>query len=875
MGLDNFFHSKDWEIVDVQRIPPRQAQYYQYDDITLSNQSRGFLEYDAPKGIYQHQKEAMEGFLEGENICLTTGTASGKSSVFYVAGIETLVKYPNSKIIAIYPLKALGKEQEERWINSLNKANINIKVGRIDGQVPMQARAEILRNCQVLIATPDIMHAWLMSNLSNRNVINFLAKTSLIIVDEVHNYTGVFGSNSAYLFRRMQHIMNLLHSLPKYVTASATIADPELHLKNLFGLPFRIIDSKSDTSPKEEVEIKFVNPSNTKDLLTGLSELLEFIDKDTEHNFIAFVDSRKQTEYIASIISRSRIKDDDEKLLDYDHLQKLSVLPYRAGYEEHDRSLIQKRLSIGKLTGVISTSALELGIDIPFLTLGILVGVPHSATSFYQRIGRIGRRSKGEVLIVNTGGIYDESIFKDPAQVLNMPLSEGALYLENPRIQYIHALCLVRHGGEHDQIAANLNIEDTSDFKTDLDWPEGFLELCKSERIGEIPSEFQTMKAEAGDDPNHIYPLRDVDIQFQVEHKRGPQKMFLGSLSYGQLMRESYPGAVYYYTAKPYRVYRVRIHSRIVDVRREKRYTTKPQMLPTLLFPNLTAENVYISYKYGDLTAVECGLQVRESVLGFKEQRGPNKLTVNYPLDHSAGLYFNQPRFTRNYFTTGVVFAHPALNNPNVHRNTIASFLFETFLMVIPFERHDIHFGSDKYRAKRGSINENDKFISVYDQTYGSLRLSGRILENQVLKQVLERLEKLVELLQHDNSSFENSETIVALKQILESLSEPPIEFSFHPEENLLGDANRFKKIIMPGSKGLDIKKGNEEYFIDGVFFSPVIKGLAYRGKHISEKSKKYKDAIISLPLDSLKEIPGESKIGLYNYETGEIKEVE
>lgn len=383
------------------------------------------------------------------------------------------------------------------------------------------------------------------------------------------------------------------------------------------------------------------------------------------------------------------------------------------------------------------------------------------------------------------------------------------------------------------------------------------------------------MKAEAGDDPNHTYPLRDVDIQFQVEHKKGPQKMFLGSLTYGQLMREAYPGAVYYYTAKPYRVYRVRVHSRLVEVRHEKRYTTKPQMLPTLLFPNLTAENVYVSRRYGNLTAIECSLQVRESVLGFKEQRGPNELAVNYPLDYSSGLYFNQPRFTRNYFTTGVVFAHPVLNNANVHRDTIANFLFEMFLMVIPFERHDIHFGSDKYRAKRGPINEEDKFISIYDQTYGSLRLSGRILEEQVLTQVLERLEKIVELIRHDKSLDKNSETIIALEQILESLSKQPTEFSFDSEDGLITNANRFEKIIMPGSKGLNVKKGNEEFFIDSVFFSPVVKGLAYRGKHISEKIEKYKDAIISIPVDSLKEIPGESKLGLYNYETGEIKELE
>ena len=154
-----------------------------------------------------------------------------------------------------------------------------------------------------------------------------------------------------------------------------------------------------------------------------------------------------------------------------------------------------------------------------------------------------------------------------------------------------------------------------------------------------------------------------------------------------------------------------------------------------------------------------------------------------------------------------------------------------------PFERHDIHFGSDKYRAKRGPINEDDKFISIYDQTYGSLRLSGRILENQILKQVLEKLENVVELPQHDNFSFENSETIRALEQILESLSEPPIEFSFHLNEILITVPNHFEKIIMPGSKGLDTKKDNEEFFIDGVFFSPVIKGLAYsREAYFREK---------------------------------------
>jgi len=870
--LDDYFLSKNWNIVDIQRISPRESKLCKYDDINLSSQCKNFLGSEFPNGIYRHQKEAIEGFLAKENICLTTGTSSGKSLVFYVSAIEQLVKYPNSKIIAIYPLRALGKEQEGRWRKSLCLANLDFKVGRIDGQTQTQERREILKHSQVLIATPDIIHAWVLSNLSDKTVVNFLSQISLIIVDEIHNYTGVFGSNSAYLFRRMQHIMNLLGSFPQYIAASATIAAPKEHLKRLLGCNFKVIDPTSDTSPQQEVTIKLVEPPSTKDLLTTLSELMEFVVKETDHKFITFVDSRKQTEYLTSIISRSQIEEDEETL-NFDHLQKLNILPYRAGYELNDRDTIQERLSRGKLTGIISTSALELGIDIPFLTLGILVGVPHSATSFYQRIGRIGRHSKGEVIVINTGDIYSKSIFRNPKQLLSMPLSEGALYLHNPRIQYIHALCLARHGGEHDQICTFVNKEDIPDFESPINWPDGFLEFCKSERIGIIPTELQNIKAQAGDDPNHAYPLRDVDIQFKVEYQRGPVRESLGCLSYGQLMREAYPGAVYYYITKPHRVFRVNLYSKLVEVRKEKSYTTKPLMIPTLVFPNLTLGNVYLSQRYGNLIAAECNLQIREAIMGIKERRGPNEFTINYPLDPTLGFYFDKPRFTRNYFTTGVIFSHPILNNSKVSCDMIANIIFESFLMVIPFERRDINFACDKHRMKIGPINEGDKFISIYDQTYGSLRLSGRILEGKILQQVLE---KSIELALHDENLDINHETVDALEQILNSLFVPPIELSFEQEIGpiLEADDNNLQRVIMPGSKGLNINKNNDEFIVECVFYSPKVGGLAYRGKYALETAKKYDGISIIVPINSLKEIPGESKLGLYNHETGELKEL-
>ena len=873
MKINEFFQKSGWDIVDELIVPGREAKLSGFDDLNLSPLTIQTLKKMYPKGVYLHQKQAIESFLKGENICLTTGTASGKSLVFYVAAIEHLIKKPNAKIIAVYPLKALGKEQEERWVQFMKIAGLNANIGRIDGQVPMTSRLPLIKNSQILIVTPDIIHAWFMYSLNDKAVAKFLAQTALIIVDEAHNYTGVFGSNSAYVFRRIQHIMNLMKVSCQYISASATIANPKQHLTDLFGLDFIIVDSQSDTSPRREMRIKFLNSPTGVDMLNNLQRLMEFIVNNTENKFIAFVDSRKQTEYITTVAARSQTHEDDEEDgLVTNLIQRLQILPYRAGYEEHDRSAIQERLSNGTLTGVVSTSALELGIDIPYLTLGILIGVPRSSTSLLQRIGRIGRHQNGEVLVINTGDMFNESVFANPKQLLNIPLSQGALYLENPRIQYIHALCLARIDGEHDRVSGLLRISKSTKFESNITWPKGFMELCNAERAGVISTEFQNMKAQAGDDPNHAYPLRDVELQFQVKRKKGPIEESCGSLSHGQLIREAYPGAVYYYTTRPYRVYRVSTHKRLVEVRGEKKYTTKPRMMPTLVFPNLAAGNVFLCKKYRDAVIAECNLQIREAIVGFKERRGPNETSHDYPLDHSAGIYFDQPRFTRNFFTTGVVLTHPSLNDLNVKTEIVSSLLYETFLMVIPFERRDIQFAADKHRIQQGPFTVDDRFLCIYDQTYGSLRLSGRIMEEDIMCQLVNKLRNLLDLGKKDGTLDKNSTK--ALDKIVESLCLPPTEYPFGPMIGRSGEKPNLVRVLKPGTKGLDITRENEEFFIEKVFYSPVMQGIAYRGKHISEDNARHEGIVISVPCKSLVEIPGESEYCLYDPETGEISDL-
>lgn len=874
-AINSFFQNKEWEIVHSFETDERQGQYRDYKSLGLSEASNAVLS-SFENGIYEHQWLAINELNSGKNICVSTSTSSGKTLIFNIGGIELLSRNPDAKILAIYPLKALGIEQESRWRKALNKSGLPKKVGRIDGAVAQSEREKIINNSSIIIMTPDVIHAWLLSKVSNSSITNFLKRISLIVIDEAHTYSGVFGSNSAYLYRRLQHLIIISGGNSQIVAASATIKNPADHLQKLTGVKFSVIGDEHETSPKKKTTVILVNAPKSNDLLTSLSSLMRNVVNATKYQFITFVDSRKQTEYIASISSRKSEKDSEseQRSIDTDFIKDLPICPYRSGYEEVDRNIIQEKLSKGDLRGVISTSALEMGIDIPHLNLGILVGIPNSATSFYQRIGRIGRHQDGIIIIVNNGSIQTESIFREPHRLLKIPLSESALYLDNPRIQYIHALCLARQGGEDEVLKSSIGLE-SEDFIPKADFPSNFIELCNSERIGEISSEFQTMKAQAGEDPNHIYPLRDIDIQYKVECRQGPHLRNLGSLGYSQVMREAYPGAIYYYQTQTFRIFRLNAYKHLIEVRPEKKYTTKPTLLPTLIFPNLSEGNVIQYRQYGDLTIVECNLQIRESIVGFIETRGRNELDISYPLDKSLGLYFDIPRFTRNYFTTGVIINHPLLSC-GVKCQILSEVIYEAFFMVVPFERQDISYGSDKHRADREEFRKGNKFLSIFDQTYGSLRLTSRFLDHNVIEKAFMFA---IDVAENDPRFSSYQEEINALKNIKAELTNPAKDILLVKKDQVQGDETN-KVVILPESVGLDTRGGrNEEFFIESIFYSPTY-GLSYKGRHLSETSKrmttetwKASVPIIIVPVESLREIPGESKMGLYNLETGDINE--
>ncbi len=828
-------------------LPARHPEFKQIADLHLSANVSTFLErYNGQ--VYHHQYRGLELYKKGKNVCLATSTGSGKGDVFYMCGIDLLSRDRNAKILAVYPLKALGNQQEKRWREAVNRSGLeNVNVGRIDGSIPSEERISILKKSSIIVMTPDVIHSWLLSRLEEGSIKNFLTNLRMVVLDEIHTYTGVFGSNSAFLFRRLNHAVKVLRgNLPQFITASATVENPDRHLEKLTGLNFEVVDLSFDTSGKHKIDILLLDTCNPNDVLNKVIEIIRYFAQQTPYQSITFLDSRKMVEQVAAIVNRFTDNLENENNLQEGNLNNLGIYPYRAGYEREDAENIQRYLQEGSLRGVVSTSALEIGIDIRGLDLGILLGIPSSATSFYQRIGRIGRHKEGVVLIVNDHSVRSATIFKNPKDILNIPLAEGALYLDNEYLQYIHALCFASAEQEYDKIS------EVDEFTTEIPFPQRFIEICKDERAGIVPTQLQALKTQIEIIPHWTYPLRDLEPQFKVEVRIQGQVINLGSLSYAQVMREAYPHAVYYYMGKPYRVKNVYIRNRTIQVTPARHYTTQPIFAPTLIFPNLTSGNIYYGKKFGDLKIVECNLQISENVIGVKERRGNQENTIDYPFDLGNEGRYNLPRFTRNYFTSGVFFLHPILVEENVKIDMIAQILYEVFLVVVPFEPQDIGFGRDRIRADRLGLRINDRFVCVYDKTYGSLRLTNRLTELEILKKVFD---KAIDLVQDKEGKYilnldtpVNSETINALRVMRLCLDNPAENLGLEEEQIVrLTEAN-YQKIILPyygasgtrdwnKSRGVSLARNNEEFLIANLIHV-VENGVAklyYRGYFASE----------------------------------------
>ncbi|MDR7868401.1 MAG: DEAD/DEAH box helicase [Sporomusaceae bacterium] len=586
-----------------EEFPARPASYRNVPE-ALDDRVKAFVRKQFPSSLYSHQVEAIEAVLAGQHVGITTSTASGKSAAFVLPILDTLMQTKNTRALYISPVKALGNDQRRKF----EQWKLSAVVARYDGDVSPAEREEAIKRKRLLIATPDVLHATLLRRNKEQYYNGFFGGLTHIVLDECHIYSGAFGSHVAMVIRRLRQICRNHGSKPCFFLASATVGNAAAHFEDLTGLAgIKVIDDERNGSPVHEKTFWFVKRPEGKLNSIFINELLGRL-LELDQKFIVFCDTRREVE---SIISESWSR--DPKTQD-------KVMPYRAGYEAGDRAIIEKALSTGDLKGVISTSALEMGIDIPDLDICVMVGMPSSKTSMVQRMGRAGRSRPGTILLVAGDGPNDNYFCRYPDKVLSRPLEDLTINTGNRVIMLSHFACA----------RAEATSFQSPRLDTDI-FNQDFLQLASQ------VNEFECTEDILYDQyPHYQVSIRAIDdpsFEIKEDMNHGSDNPSIGTINYSQILREAYPRAIYGHRGRKYRVERVSHAAKEVLVRPQT--FTKVQTIPRKeLLVRERATRYEISRLWPGMSVHYGSLGIVEKVSGYVEKgvRGKQEVTYEQPL---------------------------------------------------------------------------------------------------------------------------------------------------------------------------------------------------------------------------------------------------
>jgi DEAD/DEAH box helicase domain-containing protein len=380
--------------------------------------------------LYAHQTEALHSAFAQPTI-VTTGTASGKSLCFQLPTLEVLTGERGARALYLYPTKALAQDQA-RALARFGLAK-ELRPAIYDGDTPRGERAAIRRKSNLIITNPDMLHVGILPH--HHAWGDLFSNLAIVVVDEAHVYRGVFGSHVANVLRRLRRAAAIHGTAPRFLLASATIANPTDLAETLTGLDdFQLVDA--DGAPRADRRVAMWNPPLLDEKLgVRASALYEAAEVFSEliakgARTICFMKSRKGVELILRH-SRDRLPAELAERIE----------PYRAGYTTAQRHEIERKLTNGELLGVVSTDALELGIDIGELDAAVCVTFPGTVASLRQMWGRAGRRGRGLAVYVAGEDALDQFFCRHPAEFLRKPVEAAILDPESPEILAEHLMC--------------------------------------------------------------------------------------------------------------------------------------------------------------------------------------------------------------------------------------------------------------------------------------------------------------------------------------------------------------------------------------------------------------------------------------------------
>lgn len=447
-------------IVHWETVPPKEAQTVPFPTQIDEGLSKSLTERGIDS-LYTHQAAAFEAATNKKHFVAVTPTASGKTLCYNLPVLQKIVQNNDARALYLFPTKALAQDQKSELNEIITQMGVPINSYTYDGDTAPTIRQKVRKAGHVVITNPDMLHSAILPH--HTKWVSLFENLEYIVIDELHTYRGVFGSHVANVIRRLKRICKFYGSSPTFICTSATIANPKELAQELTGESFELINNNG--APSSKKHIVFYNPPIVnKPLNIRRSATLEVRKLAAE-----FLQEKIQT----IVFAKSRVR--VEILLTYlkelvkNQLGEKSIQGYRGGYLPTQRRAIEKGLRNGEIYGVVSTNALELGVDIGQLQVCIMTGYPGTIASAWQQAGRAGRR-QGEAVIVMVASSnpLDQYVIQHPEFFLKSNPESARINPNNLVILVDHIKCAAyelpfKNGDTFDGV----ELEDILDYLTE------------------------------------------------------------------------------------------------------------------------------------------------------------------------------------------------------------------------------------------------------------------------------------------------------------------------------------------------------------------------------------------------------------------------
>lgn len=709
-------------VVATRELKGRQASYAPIPDSCHPALREALVQRGIDR-LYSHQAEALSAAQRGEHIVVTTGTASGKSLAYLLPVIQATLDDPACRTLMLFPTKALTHDQLRGVLGLVDHIATRsdhqaarIEAGVYDGDTPPAERTRIRDRANLVLSNPDMLHSALLPNHGRRGYSHIFRNLRYVVIDELHTYRGAFGAHFANLMRRLLRICRHYGSEPRFLCSSATIANAREHAEALCHRPFTLIDR--DGSPSAGKRIHFwMPPLSDKELRRPVTSELALLVPHlvtARHRTIAFCRSRKETEIV--------LKESRDQLRDVaGHDESYLLAGYRGGYTPEERRQVEQALTSGKLIGVVSTNALELGIDIGALQVVVQGGFPGTRASFWQQLGRAGRRNElAHAIIVLAVSPTDQFIADDPDWLVGQPAEHAVVDRDNLAIQLAHVRAAAAE--------LPLGLDDAASFP-DLGEIVGVLH-----RAGELREVLGSWHFTGGAFPAGEFSLRNIhNDRFKVVSR--DTGTTLTEMSRPQVYREAHTRAVYLHDGLEYQVESLDLVQHVATVTQvEQNFYTQPDVrtaldvlleqeqrplgLTTALFGDVRVEDVVVGYKMLEFH--------NHQNLGYENLHEPLRLTLETEAvwiavpEEVLAVFGNE----REDALSGMVFA-----------------LCACARLLTMAERSDLC--STSFHYTDGTDARTRTALVLYDSHPGGLGYANKAYEN--LDEVLRNATQLVE----------------------------------------------------------------------------------------------------------------------------------